>query len=271
MRPVTVLEVPYQMGLRNTGTGAGPGKILGAGADRILAYRDVPAQVQHIDLRDKTCEGMDAVVDLGRQVRVAVREARQQEVLPVVLAGNCITCLGVLAGLEPGGDTGVIWMDAHPDFHTPSTSISGNLEGMALACAAGLCHEDLRGRIGFASPIPDHRIAIVAPRDIETGERERLEASNVAVVPATVPLSLNWEVDQVYLHIDLDCLAFDESPGVAYRVQGGIPVDAAAEFVRHILATQPVGVVTLTNFRPDLDQNDKTLAAAVRLLESIRG
>jgi arginase len=270
MRPVTVLEVPYQMGLRNTGTGAGPGKILGAGADRILAYRDVPAQVQHIDLRDKTCEGMDAVVDLGRQVRVAVREARQQEVLPVVLAGNCITCLGVLAGLEPGGDTGVIWMDAHPDFHTPSTSISGNLEGMALACAAGLCHEDLRGRIGFASPIPDHRIVIVAPRDIETGERERLEASNVAVVPATVPLSLNWEVDQVYLHIDLDCLAFDESPGVAYRVQGGIPVDAAAEFVRHILATQPVAAVTLTNFRPDLDQNDKTLAAAVRLLESIR-
>jgi len=270
MRPVTVLEVPYQMGLRNTGTGAGPGRILGAGTDRILAYRDVPAQVQHIDLRDKTCEGLDAVVDLGRQIRVAVREARQQEVLPVVLAGNCITCLGVLAGLEPG-DTGVIWMDAHPDFHTPATSISGNLEGMALACAAGHCHEDLRGRIGLSSPIPEHRIAIVAPRDIETGERERLEASNVAVVPCTVPLSLSWEVEQVYLHIDLDCLALDESPGVAYRVQGGIPVAAAAGFVRHICATQPVAAMTLTNFRPDLDRDDKTLAAAVRLLESIRG
>lgn len=268
MRPITVLEVPYQMGLRSTGTGAGPGKILDAGADRILAYRDVPAQVQHIDLRDKTCEGLDAVVDLGRQVRVAVREARQQEILTVVLAGNCITCLGVLAGLEPG-ETGIIWMDAHPDFHTPSTSISGNIEGMALACAAGHCQEDLRGRIGFSKPIPEHRIAVVAPRDVETGERERLEASNIAVIPASVPLPLNWEVEQVYLHIDLDCLALDECPGVAYRVQGGISVDAATRFVRHILATQPVAAVMLTNFRPDLDQGDKTLAAAVRLLDSI--
>lgn len=268
MRPITILEVPYHVGLRGVATGAGPGRILAGGADRVLAYRGVPAQVQHIDLRDKTCEGLDAIVDLGRQVRVAVREARQQEVLPAVLAGNCITSIGILAGLEPG-DTGVIWLDAHPDFHTPQTSISGNIEGMSLATVVGHCHEDLRGRIGFSTPIPEHYIALITPRDIEDGERERLEGSQISVVPPEVPLPYDCAAEQIYLHLDLDFLALEESPGVAYRASGGLPVGTACALVRHIMQTKNVAAVALTNYRPDLDEQDKTLNAALRLLEAI--
>lgn len=270
MRSITVVEVPYEMGMREVGTGAGPGRLLGAGADRVLAYRGVPAQVQHIHLRDKSCEGLDAVVDLGRQVRVAVREARQQELLPVILAGNCITCVGVLAGLE-GSETGIVWMDAHADFHTPETSISGNLEGMALAVAAGHCHEDLRGRIGLGTPVAEHNIVLVAPRDVEAGERERLAASQVAIVEAVTPLPVTVGAEQLYLHIDLDCLALEESPGVAFRAAGGMPVAEAVELVRHMVSTLPVAVVGMTNFRPDLDEDDKTLGAALRLLAAVQG
>ncbi|MCC6585499.1 MAG: arginase family protein [Bryobacterales bacterium] len=268
MHPITILEVPYHLGLRGVATGAGPGRILAAGADRVLAYRGVPAQVQHIDLRDKTCEGIDAIVDLGRQVRVAVREARQQEVLPVILAGNCITSIGILAGLEPG-ETGVIWLDAHPDFHTPQTSISGNIEGMSLATVAGHCHEDLRGRIGFSSPIPEHYIALITPRDVEDGERERLDSSRISIVPPEVPLSYDSAAEQIYLHIDLDVLALEEGPGVAYRAGGGLPVESACALVRHIMATKPVAAVALTNYRPDLDEQDKMLNAALKLLKAI--
>ena len=265
MRFTTIIAVPYDHGLKNTGAGAGPARILAAGADRLLAYRGAPAEVRHIDMRDKKCRGLDAVVDIGRQVRVAVREARQQEMLPVILAGDCLTAIGILAGLEPDG-TGVIWLDGHADFETSQARALGAIDSMALATAAGHCHEDLRGRIGLPSPIREHYIALVAPRDMSDGERARLAASRISIAAPEVPFPFDCAAEQIYLHVDLDCLAVEESPGVARPVAGGLAVEAAATLIRHIMATRPVAAVAFTHFRPDLDKQDKTLNAVLKLI-----
>jgi arginase len=54
--------------------------------------------------------------------------------------------VATLAGLEPA-TTGIVWLDAHPDFHTPATTKSGFLDGMALSMALGQCHQELVGRM----------------------------------------------------------------------------------------------------------------------------
>jgi arginase len=233
-RDFTLLEVPYHMGLAGVGVGAGPGRLLAAGLDQLLGRRGMPAQVQHIGLRDKSCEGMDAVVDLSRQIRVAVRQAAAEQVVPVVAAGNCNTCVGTLAGLDPWG-LGIVWLDRHPDFHTPATSISGSLEGMSLAVVVGDCHEELRARIGFGEPVATERVWLPVCRDIEPGERERVQAAGFATDAA----EFAGRVEAVYLHIDTD---FFGGPGPG--------IDEAEALVRSVMAELPVVSVGLTNFDP---------------------
>jgi arginase len=268
MRPTTLLTVPYHFGLRDIAVGAGPTRLLAAGADRILSYRGVPAAVHHIDLRDKSCEGLDAVVDWNRQIRIAVREAREQERLAVILAGNCISCLGTLGGLG-GYGTGVVWLDAHADFNTPESSISGNVDGMALAAALGHCHEDLRGRIGVDMPVEAGNTLLLEPRDLDPAEVERLAEIPIRRIRLGEVPTMPPGVEQVYLHLDLDFLSCEDSPGVACHLAGGVPLDQACTFLADICRTLPVAAVGITNYRPDLDENDKTLTAALKLLESL--
>jgi len=124
-----VIEVPYHMGLEDAGVGRGPARILRAGSF---------VTVLHVRKRDETATAIDAIVDLNRQLRTAVRDTVAEGDLPVVLAGNCNSCLGTLAGIE-ADRIGIVWLDAHADFNTPETSLSGSLDGMALAAAIGDC------------------------------------------------------------------------------------------------------------------------------------
>ena len=259
--PFVVIEVPFHMGLENVAVGGAPRRLLEAGADRVLAHRGRPAQVEHIRLRDAECKDLDAVVDVNRQIRIAVRQAIEQEMTPVVLAGNCNSCLGTLAGLEPAL-TGIVWFDAHPDFHTPRTTISGLLEGMSLAIAVGHCHEELRARIGFSRPVLPAQISLIGTRDIDPGEDHRLIRSGISE-------QLPRDVDAVYVHLDLDFLDPAAAPGVNFRGPGGMALEEACRRLREVVETLPVAAVNLTNYRPDLDTEDRTVRSALKLLEQL--
>jgi arginase family enzyme len=57
---------------------------------------------------------------------------------PVVLSGDCVASLAVIAGLQQRGiRPGLVWFDAHGDFHTEATTSSGYLGGLPLAKAVG--------------------------------------------------------------------------------------------------------------------------------------
>src|SRR5690242_17111069 len=109
MSRFVVIEVPYHLGLENTGVGCGPARLLHAGADRALDGDSCPT-VLHVRTRDRTAAGMDAIVDLSRQIRTAVRDSIADGEWPVVLAGNCNACLGALAGIE-SDRKGIVWLD----------------------------------------------------------------------------------------------------------------------------------------------------------------
>lgn len=256
--------------------GMGPARLVRAGADQVLATGPMPASVSHIRLRDSTAVGLDAVVDINRQLALAVRQAREQGELPVVLAGNCNSCLGTLAGCGDVARLGIVWLDAHPDFHTPASSRSGFLDGMALGAATGICLHELRERIGLERPVEHHNVVLVGVRDVEDGERELLEDSWVSVHAADsrglVPVALeelSRRVDGVYLHIDLDVVEGDGNPGVNYRGPGGLAVPDAVALIRLVRASVPVVAVALTNYNAGLDSQGKTERIALELLGAL--
>lgn len=259
----SIVEVPFHLGVEGIAVGKGPERLLRSGADNILAHHSIPAPVTHVRMRDLRSRGLDAVLDINRMQRYAVKGAVEQETIPVVLAGNCNSCLGTLAGL-PEARMGVVWFDRHADFQTPDTSPSGNLEGMSLAIASGHCHNDLRERIGMMDAIREENIVLAGVRDIEPGERERLEASWVSVHAADslglLPVALDQlreRVDAVYMHIDTDFLGGVERPEMLIRL---------------VRETLPVAAVGVTNYNPELDPSgewERAILAAISALAAV--
>ena len=62
---------------------------------------------------------------------------------PLLIGGDHSTVIGsALASQKYHKNIGIIWVDAHTDYNTFETTITGNIHGLPLAAINGLC-EDL--------------------------------------------------------------------------------------------------------------------------------
>jgi len=245
-----MISVPYHLGRREVEVGRGP--------SRILATLDRKC---HIVERANSLDGeLDAVADVNLQLARAIR---RHAGAPLILADNCNCCLGTLAGISEKNPT-ILWFDAHGDFNTPETTVSGALEGMSLAIATGACHAGLRERIGL-TPIPESRVFLISTRSLDPEERRRLDRSEVRRADvSTLPQTL---AGPVYLHLDLDVLDPDLSPGVNFSEPGGISPDVLYDAVRLIASRVPIAAAAIANFNPDRDRENRTLRIALRLVD----
>ena len=134
----------------------------------------------------------------------------------VMIGGDCTHVTGMYAGLThahgPHARIGLVWFDAHGDFNTQHTSISGMLGGMPVAVCAGLTWPRWREHAGITDILPTNRIVMVDVRNLDVAEAQLIRATDVTVVPCEpTPLShamqsLVAECDYIYLHIDEDIL-----------------------------------------------------------------
>lgn len=161
----------------------------------------------------------------------------------LVVSGDCTTSLGVLAGLQRSGRApSIVWIDAHADFHTDATTISGYLGGMPLALAAGIGTLTLPTALGLL-PVPESQIVLVDARDTDPGEHILLDRS---AVRRTQVGSLDTGAvpdGEFYLHIDVDVCDPEEVPEFRYPAPGGSAVNDIIAAVRRLAATGRVAAV----------------------------
>ena len=162
----------------------------------------------------------------------------------VVASGDCTTALGVLAGLQRAGrDPGVVWFDAHADFHTDETTTSGYLGGMPLALAVGRGDLTLPAALDLA-PLAEDRVVLVDARDTDPGEHRLLQDSavtrtSVAGLADVVPGG------DLYVHVDVDVVTPADLPDLLYPAPGGVGVEDLLAAVRALVATGRVAAVGL--------------------------
>src|SRR5690606_15837141 len=65
--------------------------------------------------------------------------------VPIVLGADHCLAIGSIEGSarchrERGAQPGLVWVDAHADMNTPTSSVSGNIHGMPLSVALGDGH-----------------------------------------------------------------------------------------------------------------------------------
>jgi len=172
------------------------------------------------------------------QLALVVADERRNGYLPVGLLANCSSILGMLSGLEHSGPStkplrvGMVFVDAHGDFNTPETTLSGMLGGMPVAIAAGQCLTRLRLKAGLEPAVPTRHIVEVCVRDTDPLEQELLDRSDIEQLTLEdvrtrsanlhrAMKRLSDATDVIYIHVDMDGLDPREVPGHPLATPGG--------------------------------------------------
>jgi arginase len=198
---------------------------------------------------------------LNGAIAEAVAEGRRAGKAILMTGGNCSHAPGVLGGLQDayGSETriGLIWMDAHGDFNTPKTTLTGNLGGMPVAVCAGLGHPEWRERAHIRAPLSTDRILLVDVRNLDL-EEERLIRATDAVIAAPAPgfpgedlgptvARLAERVDVLYLHIDADILDGPLMPNHPNSEPDGPNINQVKAAIECVMATGKVAAFAVVS------------------------
>lgn len=278
---VTLILVPYHLGQERVGMGLGPECFIQRGISRGLNSQDHDVIIETVRYDNNTGQGeFAAVAEINALLAEKMRAAVEQRRFPLVLAGNCNSCLGALAGLGRQM-VGIVWLDAHGDFNTPQTSTSDFLDGMALAMATGLYRPALLTGLG-GLPIPGSHVVHIGGRDFDAGERERLVQHGVHLIPASqlkqigsdamlrsALALLRSQAEAVYLHVDLDVLDPAEGRANEFAAPHGLSLRGLECIIQMVGETFAMKAAALTAYDPTGDEGGRALRAGLRLIHTI--
>jgi arginase len=266
---IRLLLVPYDSGQRNVRMGAGPEHLRAAGLEKHLAAQGHQVDSQVIEPATLNWRAeVQTSFELMRAVSEQLRAARAAGRFPLVLSGNCLAAVGVIAGLGP--QTGAVWIDAHGDFNTPQTTMSGFLDGMTLATATGRCWVELARSIDGFEPVADKAVVLLGARDLDPGEGAALARSEIVRLSVEsapneierVLHSLAPTIEKFYIHLDLDALDPKEGRANGYAARAGFLNETLQQLLAKISSHLPVEAVTIAGYDPSYDAEGKVCAIA---------
>jgi arginase len=220
---------------------------LGVEAREIGAAGEAAQRGFDDDLRD----ARGCLLEAGGQVDDALADGA----FPILTASDCsicITTLPTVARYFPSAR--FLWLDAHGDFNTPSTTGSGFLGGMCLAAACG------RWDDGFEAQIDPASVTMVGVRDLDAGEQVELERAGVgAARPSQAAELLAGE--PVFVHLDLDVLDPSVLPS-QFPVDGGLSDTGLRTLLAEVTARSRVIGLEITAFEAPEDPDERAGRAA---------
>ncbi|MEW9806190.1 arginase family protein [Mesorhizobium marinum] len=266
---ISMIVAPYDSGRRHEGFGKGPDALLAGGLVETLALSGHDVDVVEIDkikgLDDREIATGFAVC---KAVAEKVSESRASGSFPIVLAGNCLTTCGALAG--EAADS-LIWFDQHGDINTPETSPFGFLDGMALATALGLCWRPMANAIPGFEAVDPAKCMLVDARDLDPDEKTLL--ASLPVIHAEVDEAADKVsalkkagVSRTHLHIDLDVHDPDRLQVNRYAEPGGPEPAALREAASCMARSVPIVGLTLSAYDPAFDAKGEVPPEVGRLV-----
>jgi len=307
MREIKIIEVKSEIGAGTRGASLGVEAMkiasLDLNSDFFKQYESI--EVENVNellfdgAKHSYAKFIDGVMIMEERVCLEIYETIFDEFFPLIMAGDHSTAYGTICGIKkafPKKRLGVIWIDAHADFHTPYTTQSGNMHGMALAMACGIDNleckvNDPRGEtleyweqikdVGMPGPkILPEDIVYIAVRDLEKPENYLINKYNInfieteevkklgPLVMAQRALEMLDHCDFIYVSFDVDSIDSRFSTGTGTPVPNGLTIDEA-KALNVVLAKDPkVCVWEIAEVNPTLDTENRMAESAFEILQA---
>jgi arginase len=225
---------------------------------------------------------LDEILETCGRIASEVEQARGAGLVPLLLGGDHSIAMGSLSGLAAEGKGGVLWLDAHGDLNTPATTPSGNVHGMPLAAAIGLCEDFARDGLRLPAVDPE-RVAVVGVRSLDPGEQALVRELGIAVYTIsdldrrgmepviTEALERVGGGPFVHVSVDLDVVDPEVAPGVGDPVRGGLSYREAHLALELVAEAGVMDALDIVEVNPIHDHENRTAGVAVELAVSAFG
>ena len=232
------------------------------------------AQLEAIDGIEKAC------YKLAQHTFNSCKNQRQF----TVIGGDHSVAIGTWSGVASaqGGPIGMLWIDAHLDSHTPTSSISKNLHGMPLAALLGQGDERLTNLLTSGPKLDPQQVVILGARDFEPAEWALCKDMGVTIITMETIMTRGFAAcfEDALAHvmknphgfgisIDIDGLDPQDAPGTAILTEPGIRSKDLQDALTQHIATHPQFLgLEIAEFFPDLDENGKTERVIAQLIQA---
>ncbi|MDX2140384.1 MAG: arginase family protein [Chloroflexota bacterium] len=260
MTPYVCIAVPYFLGV------AQPERteLAALYASGIASALNAP----WVDVVPEFHSSLSPVVAVNRALSDVI--AAHSDRVPLVFGQDCVNSLGVMAGLQQRAlDPEVLWYDAHGDFNTPETTVTGFLGGMPLAALVGRGNQDIVESIGLDA-ISESLVTLTDARNLDAAEAEALANSGIAHLRHLRDVhQIEWGDEPFYVHIDLDVVDATEMPAVTHPEPKGASVVQLIDSLLHVRDNARIVAVSFTLWKGDLPGADRCLANLLRILRAL--
>jgi len=303
-----IIVSEWEYGAGKPGTSKGPQSLLDVCTNsqiRVISELSVFSVPQEIDDKEKVplpeyLKRAAPLIKHQKGYAQLVESCLNAERLPIILSGDHSNAIGSLAGFcRHFGceNTGVIWIDAHLDLHSPYTTPSGNIHGMALNASLNAdnlenqCNELDAETISLWDEIKSLKnkettqqlnpknIVFIGIRSYEKPEIELAKALGINVIFAedVKKNGMKWAIlqaeemlkttQQWYVSFDVDSLDPSISKGTGTPVKDGLTIAEADELMAYLYNQEKVKAFEITEINPSLEENNQMSFAVAGLIE----
>lgn len=296
---INIFEMPLDLGASRHGSDMGPSAIRLAGLKEKLTElghtitKSLCPMEQHPqeyeDPGNPKAKYLPIITKACEQLAEKVEESALNQNFPIILGGDHSIVLGSLAGMSSackklGKTLGVLYVDAHGDFNTCETTLSGNIHGMCLSGSCGYGIPELTNLYFQGAKIDPKNICYVGLRDIDPKEKLLMKEAGVTAytmshidrtgfhhVMEQVKEFFKNKVDYIHISFDMDCIDPQFAPGVGIQIPGGLNYREALLLMEEMSETNMVKSCDIVEVNPVLDLRNQTATMAVKLLARLLG
>ena len=282
MKSIDIINANTDLGVSVNGAFLGPDTLTeNLENEKINCIKRIYADEEDKEFeKDNKKKNLKKLNKFNEQVYNEVLKTIDDGNFPLTIGGDhSLVIASALASINRNKSLGIIWIDAHGDFNTFDTTITGNIHGLPLAAITGYEKKEL---VYFhnGNHYKYENTVIVGGRDIDPLEIENIKDAGVTVfttedikkngmdkiMDEAIKIACNGTLG-VHISYDLDVIDPEIAPGVSVPAKDGINLDEAYLAVDTILKNKDkLKSLDLVEYNPLRDVNDKTKNIAKKIL-----